>query len=168
MASTLPRRLSILVGWLALINLSHAQNPVGPGADAGLIHFKSPDSVADTADRFTRMAQERGLNVFTRVDHSSGAQSAGLELPPTVVVLFGNPKAGTPLMQCQRTVAIDLPQKALVWQDEMGQTWLSYNDPQYLMERHQLGEGCATPIQRIGQALNGLATAATSPEGEGN
>lgn len=78
------------------------------------------------------------MTVFTRIDHSAGAKKVDKELRPTELVIFGNPKVGTPLMQCVQTVAIDLPQKMLIWQDEAGTTWLSYNNPSYLAKRHHI------------------------------
>jgi uncharacterized protein (DUF302 family) len=98
-------------------------------AEPGLISVKSSHDVKNTADRLETVLNEKGMTVFLRVDHTEGARKVGQELRPTELVIFGNPKVGTPLMQCSQTVAIDLPQKALIWQDESGQVWLTYNDP---------------------------------------
>jgi uncharacterized protein (DUF302 family) len=94
--------------------------------------------------------------VFLRVDHAAGAQKVGKSLRPTELLVFGNPQGGTPLMECAQTVGIDLPLKALAWQDAAGQVWLSYNDPQYLAERHG-AKDCATVVQNLRKALAGLA-----------
>lgn len=123
----------------------------------GIVKIKSNYSVEETVKRFESIAKERGLNIFGIVNHQAGAESVGLELRPTQVIIFGNPRAGTPLMQCNQTTAIDLPQKALIWKDEQGQVWLGYNSPKYLSKRHQL-KGCAdTPLENIGNALKMLA-----------
>ena len=98
-------------------------------ADSGLISTKSAHDVKTTADRLENALKTKGMRVFIRIDHAQGAQTVGKALRPTEVIVFGNPKVGTPLMQCSQSVAIDLPQKALVWEDEAGQAWLTYNDP---------------------------------------
>ena len=127
----------------------------------GIVRVKSNYSVEETGKRFESSAKEQGLNIFGTVNHQAGAQSAGLELRPTQVIIFGNPRAGTPLMQCNQTVGIDLPQKALIWEDENGQVWLGYNSPNYLSRRHKL-RGCADePLKNIGNALKMLAEKAT-------
>jgi uncharacterized protein (DUF302 family) len=102
------------------------------------------------------------MNVFIRINHAQGAQKIGKELRPTELIIFGNPKVGTPLMQCRQSVAIDLPQKALIWQDAQDQVWLSYNDPNYLVARHQI-PGCGEVIKKVGMALGNFAKAATIP-----
>jgi uncharacterized protein (DUF302 family) len=89
-------------------------------AEPGLINLKSSHDVKNTADRLETVLKEKGMNVFLRINHTEGARKVGQELRPTELVIFGNPKVGTPLMQCGQTVAIDLPQKALIWQDENG------------------------------------------------
>ena len=131
-------------------------------ADSGLIHVKSSHDVKNTARRLEAFLKEKGMTVFLRIDHSEGARKVGKQLRPTELVIFGNPKVGTPLMQCGQTVAIDLPQRALIWQDESGQTWLTYNDPQYLAMRHEL-DGCRAVLEKIQNALGNFAQAATQP-----
>jgi uncharacterized protein (DUF302 family) len=131
-------------------------------AGNGLVNVKSTHSVKDTADRLETALTNKGMTVFIRIDHAAGAKKAGLALPPTELVIFGNPKVGTPLMQCSRSVAIDLPQKALVWEDDQGQVWLTYNDPAYLAERHAL-TGCEAVLEKVGGALQNFAAAATQP-----
>ncbi|PCM43993.1 DUF302 domain-containing protein [Marinobacter sp. ANT_B65] len=129
-------------------------------AAEGLIVVKSNHSVAATADKLETVLSEKGMKVMNRIDHAAGAESAGLELRPTEVVIFGNPKVGSPLMQCAQSVAVDLPQKALVWEDESGQVWLGYNDPQYLKARHSI-EGCDAVLEKVSNALANFAKAAT-------
>jgi len=130
-------------------------------AQNGLITIESQHSVNETADRFEQLVNDKGLKFFMRINHTQNAENADLTLRPTQVILFGNPVAGTALMNCGQTIAIDLPQKALFWQDENGKSWVSYNDPTYLQERHDLN-GCAPVIEKVSNLLNGLATAAAS------
>ena len=106
------------------------------------------------------LLKQKGMTVFARVDHSAGAAKVGKALRDTQLVLFGNPKVGTPLMQCAQSVAIDLPQKALIWKDEAGQVWLSYNDPAYLATRHQI-QGCDEVLEKVSGALAKFSQAAT-------
>ena len=131
-------------------------------ADNGLISVKSSHDVKVTADRLETILNQKGMKVFIRINHSAGAQKVGKELRPTELIIFGNPKVGTPLMQCSQSVAIDLPQKALIWQDDKGQAWLTYNDPNYLAQRHGL-TGCAEVIKKVEKALSNFAQAATKP-----
>lgn len=126
----------------------------------GLIAVKSNHSVAATADKLEAVLSEKGMKVMNRINHTAGAETAGLELRPTVVVIFGNPKVGTPLMQCAQSVAVDLPQKALIWEDEEGQVWLGYNDPDYLKTRHAI-ESCDAVLKKVSGALSSFAKAAT-------
>ena len=131
-------------------------------AGDGLISVKSSHDVKATADRLENILKQKGMTVFIRINHSEGAQKVDKELRPTELVVFGNPKVGTPLMQCNQSVAIDLPQKALIWQDGKGQVWLSYNDPNYLEQRHGLS-GCAEVIKKVEKVLSNFAKAATMP-----
>ena len=131
-------------------------------ADNGLISVKSAHDVKTTADRLEGLLKQKGMKVFIRINHAQGAQKIGKELRPTELIIFGNPKVGTPLMQCAQSVAIDLPQKALIWQDAQGKVWLSYNDPNYLVERHQI-TGCGGVIKKVGKALDNFAKSATMP-----
>ncbi len=135
-----------------------------PGAYAadGLVIIESPHSVQDTMDRLEKALNEKGMTVFVRVDHAAGATKAGMELRPTQMLIFGNPKVGTPLMLCEQTVAIDLPQKALVWEDDAGKVWLGYNDPAYLANRHAIA-GCDEALAKVAGALGNFAKAATAP-----
>lgn len=131
-------------------------------AGNGLISVKSSNDVKATADRLENVLNQKGMTVFIRIDHAAGAAKVGKELRPTELIVFGNPKVGTPLMQCRQSVAIDLPQKALIWQDDKGQVWLSYNDPNYLAQRHELS-ACAEVIKKVEKALSNFAEAATKP-----
>jgi uncharacterized protein (DUF302 family) len=131
-------------------------------ADNGIISIKSSHDVKRTADRLENTLNKKGMTVFIRINHAEGAQKVGKMLRPTELIIFGNPKVGTPLMQCSQSVAIDLPQKALIWEDEAGQVWLSYNDPKYLASRHSI-TGCAEVIKKIEKALGNFARAATMP-----
>jgi uncharacterized protein (DUF302 family) len=128
----------------------------------GLISIKSSHDVQRTADRLENTLRGKGMTVFIRINHAEGAQKVGKKLRPTELVVFGNPKVGTPLMQCSQSVAIDLPQKALIWEDETGHVWLSYNDPRYLAKRHGITK-CLNVIKKIEKALSNFAHAATRP-----
>ena len=131
-------------------------------AESGLINLKSSHDVKNTADRLEKVLKEKGMTVFLRINHSEGAHKVGEKLRPTELVIFGNPKVGAPLMQCSQTAAIDLPQKALIWQDEGGQVWLTYNDPQYLAMRHEI-DGCKAALDKVQNALKNFAQAAAQP-----
>ena len=131
-------------------------------ADNGIISIKSSHDVKTTVDRLDNILREKGMTVFIRINHAEGAQKVGKKLRPTELVIFGNPKVGTPLMQCGQSVGIDLPQKALIWQDEAGQVWLSYNNPKYLASRHSIKE-CGEIIKKIEKALGNFARMATMP-----
>ncbi|MBY7731533.1 hypothetical protein BCU90_20040 [Vibrio lentus] len=127
-------------------------------ASDGLVKYESNYSVKETADRFEDIAKSKGLTLFARVDHQKNAASVNLELRPTEVIIFGNPKVGTPLMQCAQDVAIDLPQKVMVSEDDNKKVWLTYNNPTYLMERHQI-QGCDEVIKKISGVLSKLSEA---------
>lgn len=128
-------------------------------ADNGLVSVESRYDVPTTADRLVGALEAKGIKVFSRIDHAAGAKSVGMELAPTELVIFGTPKVGTPLMQCGRSIGIDLPLKALIWKDDDGKVWLVYNDPAYLGERHRLN-GCEGPLTTLSNTLAGLAKAA--------
>lgn len=133
----------------------------GSAAD-GLVSVKSPYSSIQTMDRLEEIVTQKGLTVFARIDHAKGAQSVGRFLRPTKLLIFGNPQGGTPFMECVQTVAIDLPLKALVWEDQQGQVWLSYNDPEYLAGRHAAGS-CPV-VDNLSKALNGISQKVVEPE----
>ena len=126
-----------------------------------LITLKSQYSVADTANNFANLVEEKGLRLFARIDHAANAKGVDLELAPTEVILFGNPNAGTVLMQCSSTVALDLPQKVLVSEDDKGDVWLSYTNPAFMKELHGI-EGCDPVLEKITGLLKALSEAASS------
>ena len=130
----------------------------------GLITLPSNYGPKETMDRLEAEIRARGIVVFARVDHSAGAAQVGLSLRPTEVLIFGNAKAGTPLMQAVQTIGIDLPLKALVWQDVSGTTWLSYNDPNWLAKRHGLGSEADATVKAMAAALDATAKIATAPQ----
>jgi uncharacterized protein (DUF302 family) len=115
-------------------------------SDPGIVQIPSQHAVADTIDRLERLLKERGLIVFARIDFSGDAARAGLTMRPEQMLIFGNPKAGTPLMQAAPTSGIDLPMKALVWEDAGGKTWLAYNAPEYVVRRHGLAPALASNL----------------------
>lgn len=130
-------------------------------ADDGLVSVKSSYDVKTTADRLESVLKEKGVKVFMRIDHAKGAKSVGKTLRPTELVVFGSPKMGTPLMQCDQKVGIDLPLKALIFEDEKAQVWLTYNSPKYLASRHSL-EGCEKVLNKMQKVLANFAKAATT------
>lgn len=141
--------------WLLVVGLSNSVL-----AEPGLTSVKSAHSVERTADKLVEVLRAKGMTVFARIDHAAGAAKAGQSLAPTQVVVFGNPKVGTPLMKCNRAVAIDLPQKALIWEDSQANVWFTYNAPAYLNARHDLG-ACRGVLAKISKALGNFAKAAT-------
>jgi uncharacterized protein (DUF302 family) len=126
----------------------------------GIIRIKSMHSVTVTVNKLESALKSKGMTIFKRVSHSAGAAKVGLELRPTELMIFGNPKVGSPLMQCQQLAALDLPQKALVYEDEEGQVWFAYNDPQYIADRHNI-TGCDDVVDKISNALASFSRAAT-------
>nr|BBJ02341.1 hypothetical protein YBY_01890 [Marinobacter nauticus] len=130
------------------------------GAAEGLITTQSPHSVADSMDRLEAIVKEKGLTVFARIDHAAGARSIDQNLRPTQLLIFGNPKGGTPFMACVQTVGIDLPLKVLAWEDQLGQVWLGYNDPAWIASRHDVPE---CPVaEKLAGALQGLVQSAVA------
>jgi uncharacterized protein (DUF302 family) len=132
-------------------------------ATDGLTTIQSSFGPQDTMRRLEAAVKAKGMTVFARIDHAAGAAEVGLALRPTELLIFGNAKGGTPLMQSDQTTGIDLPLRALVWQDAAGNTWLSYNDPSWLAQRHGLGADAATTVRALTAGLNALAKAATTP-----
>src|SRR5258707_12125246 len=128
----------------------------------GLTTIRSSHGPKDTKNRLGAEVNARGMTIFARIDHAAGATAAGLSLPPTEVLIFGNARAGTPLMQSVQTIGIDLPLKALVWQDASGDTWVSYNDPAWLAKRYGLGPEVQGTATAMTVALHAVASAATS------
>jgi len=126
----------------------------------GIIRIKSNHDVTTTIDKLENVLKTKGMTIFKRVNHTAGAEKAGLQLRPTELLIFGNPKVGTPLMLCSQTAALDLPQKALAYKDESGQVWLAYNDPTYMAMRHNI-KNCEEPVQKVSNALAKFTRAAT-------
>jgi len=136
--------------------------PHDPHPIPGLAMLPSAHGAPETARRLEALLAQKGLQVFARIDHAAAAAAAGLSLRPTLVLLFGDPRAGTPLMQSRQTIGIDLPLKALVWEDEAGRAWLGYNRPEYLAERHGVHDRDEA-VRAMAAGLNALAHAATAP-----
>jgi uncharacterized protein (DUF302 family) len=127
----------------------------------GLVTLRSSHGPKETMTRLEAAVKAKGLTVFAHVDHAAGAAEVGLSLRPTDLLIFGNAKGGTPLMQSVQTVGIDLPLKALVWQDASDNTWLAYNDPAWLAKRHGLTREADASVSALAAALAALAKAAT-------
>jgi len=131
-------------------------------AAPGLTSIRSSFGPQDTMNRLETAVKAKGMTVFARIDHAAGATAVGLPLRPTEILIFGNAKAGTPLMHSVQTIGIDLPLKALVWQDTSGNTWLSYNDPAWLAKRHGLSGETEAAVSMMTAALEAVAKAATT------
>ncbi|MGP0091890.1 MAG: DUF302 domain-containing protein [Xanthobacteraceae bacterium] len=129
----------------------------------GLTTLPSTFGPKETMDRLEAEIKAKGLTVFARIDHAAGGAQVGMPLRPTAVLIFGNAKGGTPLMQANQTIGIDLPLKALVYEDAAGRVWLSYNEPSWLAKRHGLGAEVDWTVTALAAALNAVATKATSP-----
>ena len=121
--------------------------------DNGMTHLSSPYPFAETIQRLESSLQAQGLTIFCRIDHSGAAEKAGLKMHPTQVIVFGDPKGGTPLMIASPTAAIDLPLKALIWEDDGGKVWISYNTPEYLKQRHGIPDELLKNIAGIAPLL---------------
>jgi uncharacterized protein (DUF302 family) len=130
----------------------------------GLITLRSNYGPKDTMDRLEAEVKAKGLTVFAHVDHAAGAAAVGLPLRPTDLLMFGNARGGTPLMQSGQTIGLDLPLKILVWQDAAGATWLSYNDPSWLAKRHGLSSDVEATVSAITTAIHAVAKAATGSQ----
>ena len=143
--------------WLSLLEATAI-------AAEGLITIQSHYGPQETMQRLEAAAKAKGFTVFAHIDHSAQAAQVNLSLRPTDLLIFGNPKGGTPLMRSNQTIGIDLPLKALVWQDAKSATWLSYNDPQWIVQRHGGAGGTEDTGGAISAALKALAASATSAE----
>ena len=139
-------QLAVLLIGLAL-PASAAVNPVKK--KNGIVDVPSNHSVDETVQRVKDILQSKGITLFALIDHSGEAEKVGLKMPPTKLLIFGNPKGGTPLMLAAPSIAIDLPLKILVWEDGAGKVWLSYNSPEYLKERHGLPQGLLQNIRVV-------------------
>lgn len=134
----------------------------GASAQGGLISVKSSHDVMNTADRLERALADKGVRIFARIDHAAGARQVGETLAPTLLIIFGSPAIGTPLIQRSRTIGIDLPLKALIWQDRAGQVWFTYTSADELASRHGITE-MNDSVAKIQTALTNFARAATQP-----
>jgi uncharacterized protein (DUF302 family) len=130
----------------------------------GLTTVASHFGPKETLDRLEADVKAKGLTVFARIDHAAGATAVGLSLLPTAVLIFGNPKGGTPLMQSNQLIGIELPLKVLVWQDTSGKTWLSYVDPADLAKRYGLPAETSTAVSNLAGALRALTAKAAAAE----
>jgi uncharacterized protein (DUF302 family) len=129
-------------------------------SDDGLVTIASKHAVRETLDRFEEALKARGIDVFARIDHAAGAATVAMPLRPTELLIFGNPRGGTPLMQSHQTVGIDLPLKVLGWQDAGGQVWLTYSDPVWFARRHQLGAATDANVGALKLLLETMTHAA--------
>jgi uncharacterized protein (DUF302 family) len=148
----------IIFIFVILLNLT--STTVNANETNGIIKIKSTHTVSETINKLEAVLIKKGMTIFKRVNHTAGANKAGLQLRPTELLIFGNPKVGTPLMLCSQTAAIDLPQKALAYKDENGQVWLTYNDPAYMAKRHGI-QGCEKTVQKVTNALAKFFSVAT-------
>lgn len=128
--------------------------------DINLINVASVHDVNITADRLEKILNRKGMTIFSRINHAAAAKKIGHILRPTELIIFGHPSVGSLLMQCSQSVAIELPQKILIWQDTTGQTWFSYTDPYLLAERHNI-QGCEEIIAKMARALGAFAKVST-------
>jgi uncharacterized protein (DUF302 family) len=126
---------------------------MAPTPDNGIQHLSSPYSVPETLKRIESILQEKGLTIFCRIDHSGEAEKVGLKMRPTLLILFGSPKGGTPVMVASPTIAIDLPLKVLISEDAEGKVWVSHNSPEYLQQRHNVPADLVKNISAAGPLL---------------
>jgi uncharacterized protein (DUF302 family) len=129
----------------------------------GLTSIRSRFGPRETMDRLEAEIRAQGMTVFARIYHAAGAAEVGLALPPTELIIFGNARAGTPLMQSAQTVGIDLPLKALVWEDTAGKTWLSYNEPGWIVQRHSVGNA-EQVVSKMAAALSAISRKAADSQ----
>ena len=139
-----------------------AASAAGHADEHGVVTIKSAHNVATTIDRLAAAVEGAGANVFARIDHAAGAEKAGMALRPTTLLIFGNPKIGTPALQAGQSIGMDLPLRVVAWEDEAGETWLSYTDPQAMAARHGVPEDNPGVMKMVG-ALGKLTGKATSP-----
>jgi uncharacterized protein (DUF302 family) len=133
-------------------------------ADKGLVTVESRFGVRETIDRLAESVRDAGLTVLARIDHAAGAHDIGASLRPTELLIFGNPKGGTPLMQDRQTAGIDLPIKVLAWQDEQGKVWLTYNNAEWIADRHDLGAASREAVIAIATGMKKVVAAASGTQ----
>ena len=148
--------------WI-ILSLLMLTMPLAQADDDGLISKKSPHSVKVTLDRLQNILQKKGITIVTRWSHDAGAKKAGMELRPTELLIFGNPKMGTHFFTSNQTAGIDLPMKALAWQDAKGQVWLTYNDPTYIAHRHGIDDR-GEIVKKMTGALDNMTNAAIAKQ----
>jgi uncharacterized protein (DUF302 family) len=153
------RKLSPTISIL-FISLNLVVNAANATDVNGIINIKSAHSVTETINKLESVLTKKGMTIFKRVNHTAGAEKVGMQLRPTELLIFGNPKVGTPLMLCSQTAALDLPQKALSYEDKNGQVWLAYNDPKYMAKRHYTKD-CDAAVQKVTKALAKFTKIAT-------
>lgn len=143
-----------------VVNAFTVSSALSANSTDGIVRIKSANNVTTTINKLENILLNKGMTIFKRVDHTAGAKKVDLQLRPTELLIFGNPKVGAPLMLCSQTAALDLPQKALAYEDESGQVWLVYNDPVYIAKRHNTKD-CDAAIQKVSNALAKFVGAAT-------
>jgi uncharacterized protein (DUF302 family) len=129
----------------------------------GLVLVESSFNPEETIGRLRAEIHSKGLTVFAQIDHAAGAREVGMELRPTTLIIFGNARGGTPLMQSVPTAGIDLPLKALIWEDAAGKTWISYNDPGWIAKRHAV-TNAESMVTKLGELLSAMTSSAADPE----
>lgn len=142
----------ICTACLLLANTAWAHN--------GMVHVVSANDFDTTVSKLNQALEAKGMKIFATIPHSQGAANVDISIHPTTLVIFGNPKVGAPLMACAQMVGIDLPQKSLITEDSEGKVTLTYNDPAYLKERHEI-EGCDKVLEKVSKAMANFAKAAT-------
>jgi uncharacterized protein (DUF302 family) len=140
----------MMIWWLAAAFAGVALSLPLSAEDNGIVDVPSKHSVDETVERLKNILQSKGITLFALIDHSGEAEKVGMKMPPTKLLVFGNPKAGTPLMLAAPSIAIDLPLKILVRQDAQGKVWLSYNSPEYLIKRHGLSQEFLPALAVVG------------------
>jgi uncharacterized protein (DUF302 family) len=155
-------RRSVLEGLISMhvVNMVAAHVEAATMADDGLVTVAGNFSVRESLDRLEAELKAKNITIFARIDHAAGAASVAMPLRPTELLIFGNPRAGTPLMQANQTIGIDLPLKILAWQDAGGKVWLTYNDPHWLAGRHHLSSGTEAGVTAVATLLANLVKAA--------
>ncbi len=154
------KRLLSIAAILSLSACASMAPPDNPQGVHGMIAVKSAHNAKTTMDRFEAAVKAANMNVFARVDHAAGAQRIGATLRPTEVLIWGSPQGGTPMLLCSQTVGIDLPQKALVWEDAKGDVYLGWNDPVHLVTNRHETKGCETVTANVAKAIASFANQA--------
>ena len=154
--------LAMAIYLVSVRNSVHTQYKNGeetymtPAPDRGIVDVPSNHSVDETVEKLEGILRDKGITLFTLIDHSGEAEKAGIKMPPTKLLIFGNPKGGTPVMLAAPSIAIDLPLKVLVWQDSGGKVWASYNSPEYLKKRHNVPDDLVKNIAVVGAMVQAI------------